>query len=194
MGLRRGPFQSTGRPMIRKLLLTTATAVLIPVSPAVAQASDKPAAGAAAPAQPKGNIVVTGRRLDAARDSITPSLGASQYTFNQEALSKQPGGTNLTLNKSLLQAPGVVQDSYGTIHVRNEHANLQYRLNGVIIPESISGFGTTFDPKIASSIQLIPGTLPAQYGYRTAGVINFKTESGLLGDGGEIGVYGGSVN
>ena len=124
--------------------------------------------------------------------SITPSLGASQYTFDKEALEKQPGGTNLTLNKSLLQAPGVVQDSYGVIHVRNEHANLQYRLNGVIVPESISGFGTTFDPRIASSIQLITGTLPAQYGYRTAGVVNFKTQSGLLGNGGETGIYGGS--
>jgi outer membrane receptor protein involved in Fe transport len=137
-------------------------------------------------------IVITGRKLDIARDAITPSLGASQYTFDNEALEKQPGGTNLTLNKSLLQAPGVVQDSYGVIHVRNEHANLQYRLNGVIVPESISGFGTTFDPRIASSIQLITGTLPAQYGYRTSGVINFKTQSGLLGNGGEIGVYGGS--
>ena len=70
--------------------------------------------------------------------------------------------------------------------------NLQYRLNGVIVPEAISGFGTTFDPRIASSIQLITGTLPAQYGYRTAGVINFKTQSGLLENGGEIGAYGGT--
>lgn len=136
--------------------------------------------------------MITGRRLDVARDAITPSLGASQYTFNREALDKQPGGTNLSLNKSLLQAPGVTQDSYGTIHIRNEHANLQYRLNGVIVPEAISGFGTTFDPRIASSIQLITGTLPAQYGYRTAGVINFKTQSGTLANGGEIGAYGGS--
>jgi outer membrane receptor protein involved in Fe transport len=161
-----------------------------PSSSTVSAAEAQPQA--ASSAQPQSNIVITGRRLDIARDSITPSLGASQYTFNQEALQKQPGGTNLTLNKSLLQAPGVVQDSYGTIHIRNEHANIQYRLNGVIVPESISGFGTTFDPKIASSIQLITGTLPAQYGYRTAGVINFKTESGILGNGGELGVYGGS--
>jgi outer membrane receptor protein involved in Fe transport len=137
-------------------------------------------------------IVITGRKLDIARDAITPSLGASQYTFDREALEKQPGGTNITLNKSLLQAPGVAQDSYGVIHVRNEHANLQYRLDGVIVPESISGFGTTFDPKIASSIQLITGTLPAQYGYRTSGVINFTTQSGLLNNGGQVGFYGGS--
>ena len=196
-----------------KRISYAAIAAALPFSPAVAQqasaAGPGVTSGAAAAAseqtsvtdgqaaqknRPTGNIVITGRRLDIARDSITPSLGASQYTFNQEALQKQPGGTNLTLNKSLLQAPGVVQDSYGTIHIRNEHANIQYRLNGVIVPESISGFGTTFDPKIASSIQLITGTLPAQYGYRTAGVINFKTESGLLGNGGEAGVYGGSFD
>ena len=192
-----------------RLISYAALAAAMPIFPALAQSApvqqvsdpgsatgsepDSAApANQAAPAKAGGNIVITGRRLDVARDAITPSLGASQYTFNQEALQKQPGGTNLTLNKSLLQAPGVVQDSYGTIHIRNEHANLQYRLNGVIVPESISGFGTTFDPKIASSIQLITGTLPAQYGYRTAGVINFKTESGLLGNGGEAGIYGGS--
>lgn len=144
--------------------------------------------------QPNRNsaIVVTGTRLDVARDSITPALGASQYTFPRATLEAEPGGTNVTLNKVLLQAPGVTQDSYGQLHIRNEHANIQYRLNGVIVPESITGFGTTFDPRIASSIDLITGTLPAQYGYRTAGVINFKTQSGLLGDGGEGGIYGGS--
>ena len=181
------------------LRASAAIAALLPFSPALAQQAQQ---GSAAPASAQQGstapatqgIVITGRRLDIARDAISPSLGASQYTFDREALEKQPGGTNLTLNKSLLQAPGVVQDSYGTIHIRNEHANIQYRLNGVIVPESISGFGTTFDPKIASSIQLITGTLPAQYGYRTAGVINFKTESGLLDNGGEIGVYGGSFN
>jgi outer membrane receptor protein involved in Fe transport len=192
---------------MQKLLMGASLLAILTASPALAQEQPggatapgtdaSPASDAAQPQAPQpasagSAIVVTGRRLDLARDAITPSLGASQYTFDREALEKQPGGTNLTLNKSLLQAPGVVQDSYGVIHVRNEHANLQYRLNGVIVPESISGFGTTFDPRIASSIQLITGTLPAQYGYRTAGIINFRTQSGLLGNSGEIGVYGGS--
>jgi outer membrane receptor protein involved in Fe transport len=204
--------------MFRTLLLTGTAAIAVLSTAAAAQDAPSPApttppsrtnqppapatsptdapppnSASAQPAAPEEqSIVVMGRRLDLARDAITPSLGASQYTFDREALEKQPGGTNLALNKSLLQAPGVVQDSYGVIHVRNEHANLQYRLNGVIVPESISGFGTTFDPRIASSIQLITGTLPAQYGYRTAGVINFKTDSGLHGNGGEVGLYGGS--
>ncbi|MGN6849173.1 MAG: TonB-dependent receptor [Sphingomicrobium sp.] len=177
--------------MIPIAIVSAAAAVTADQPPASAQQPVEQSSAEPAHAVPN-NIVITGRRLDIARDAITPSLGASQYTFDREALQKQPGGTNITLNKSLLQAPGVTQDSYGVIHVRNEHANLQYRLDGVIVPESISGFGTTFDPKIASSIQLITGTLPAQYGYRTAGVINFKTQSGLLNNGGEFGVYGGS--
>ena len=197
--------------MNRTFLLASAAAAFVPAAPALAQqqpvekaadpsvfganasAADSTAPAPAKPAQQQqSSIVVTGRRLDIARDSFTPSLGASQYTLDREALEKQPGGTNITLNKALLQAPGVVQDSYGQLHVRNEHANLQYRLNGVIVPESITGFGTTFDPRIASSIDIITGTLPAQYGYRTAGVVNFKTLSGLLGNGGEVSVYGGS--
>ena len=138
------------------------------------------------------DIVVTGRRLDVARDSISPSLGASDYSFNRATLDRQPGGANTSLVSVLLQAPGVTLDSYGSVHVRNEHANLQYRLNGVIVPESISGFGATFDQRIASSIDLLTGTLPAQYGYRTSGVINLKTRSGAFDDGGDIGIYGGS--
>jgi outer membrane receptor protein involved in Fe transport len=141
---------------------------------------------------PVGEIVVTGRRLDAARDSIAPALGASDYSLSRATLDKQPGGANLSLAATLLQAPGVTQDSYGAIHVRNEHGNLQYRLNGIIVPESISGFGATFDQRIASSIDLITGTLPAQYGYRTSGVINVKTQSGSFANGGEVGIYGGS--
>ncbi|HET9145571.1 MAG TPA: TonB-dependent receptor, partial [Sphingomicrobium sp.] len=115
---------------MKPILYSAAAAIaLIPFTPAAAQATGEPAGNrgdsetaqpAAKPSAGQSSIVITGRRLDAARDSITPSLGASQYTFNREALNKQPGGTNLTLNKSLLQAPGVVQDSYGTIHIRNE--------------------------------------------------------------------------
>lgn len=138
------------------------------------------------------DIVVTARRLDDARDAILPSLGASETLFNRSVLDNQPGGADRGLSKVLLQAPGVTQDSYGAIHVRNEHANLQYRLDGVIVPESISGFGQTFDPRLADSITLITGTLPAQYGYRTSGIVSLATKSGAFTDGGEISYYGGS--
>ncbi|MEO6093992.1 MAG: TonB-dependent receptor [Novosphingobium sp.] len=157
-----------------------------PLTPAGSQAS--PPRSAAATGQ---DIVVIARRLDVARDAIQPSLGASEFRFDRTQLDDQPGGADRNLTQVLLQAPGVTLDSYGAIHVRNEHANLQYRLNGVIVPESISGFGQTFDPRVADSIDLITGTLPAQYGYRTSGVVNLKTQGGAFDDGGDVGFYGG---
>ena len=176
------------------LAATAAPAYAAPgeTAPPVGAARDPGNQPAEASSPAGGEIIVTGRRLDAARDSISPALGASDYSFSRAALDKQPGGANVSLSGVLLQAPGVTQDSYGAVHVRNEHGNLQYRLNGVIVPESISGFGATFDQRIASSIDLLTGTLPAQYGYRTSGVINLKTQSGAFANGGEIGVYAGS--
>jgi len=64
----------------------------------------------------------------------------SKYTFTEKALQELPEGNNTALDQVLLQAPGVAQDGYGQIHVRGDHANLQYRLNGILIPEGVGGF------------------------------------------------------
>jgi outer membrane receptor protein involved in Fe transport len=169
--------------------LGAATAALIPAA-ALAQAA--PVNPSPAQADQPNEIVVTARKLDEARDAIQPALGASDYHIDRKILESQPGGVDRSLVQVLVQAPGVTLDSYGAIHVRNEHANLQYRLNGVIVPESISGFGATFDPHIADSVDLLTGTLPAQYGYRTSGVVNLKTQSGTFENGGDLSFYGGS--
>ena len=98
----------------------------------------------------------------------------------------------MQLNQVLLQAPDVVQDSFGQLHVRGDHNDLQYRLNGIILPEGISVFSQTLSPRLISSLSLITGALPAEYGLRTAGIIDLTTNSGLLQPGGEVSLYGGS--
>ena len=137
-------------------------------------------------------IQVTAQRLNDARSTIETQTGASTYTIDSEAIAAMPGGNNAQLNQVLLQAPDVVQDSFGQIHVRADHNDLQYRLNGIILPEGISVFSQTISPWLISSLKLITGALPAEYGLRTAGIIDLSTNSGLLQPGGEISVYGGS--
>ncbi|HEY0107645.1 MAG TPA: TonB-dependent receptor, partial [Rhizomicrobium sp.] len=129
----------------------------------------------------------------AARIAIQPQVGASTYTITDAAIENQPGGDNNLLNQVVLQAPGVAQDSFGQLHVRGEHNGLQYRLNGIIIPEGISVFGQTLDPRLVGSLKLITGALPAEYGLRTAGIIDVQTKTGF-DNGGEVSVYGGSHN
>ena len=143
------------------------------------------------PAQLK-EIEVTAQRLNEARTGIETQTGASTYTIDSQAIAAMPGGENNQLNQVLLQAPDVVQDSFGQIHVRADHNDLQYRLNGIILPEGISVFSQTLSPWLISSLKLITGALPAEYGLRTAGVIDLSTNSGLLQPGGEVSIYGGS--
>ena len=137
-------------------------------------------------------VVVTAQRLDAARATIQPQIGASTYAINSQAIQTMPGGDNVALNQVVLQAPGVAQDSFGQLHIRGEHNGLQFRLNGVILPEGLSVFSQALSPRLADNVELITGALPAQYGLRTAGIIDITTQSGAAKNGGDISLYGGS--
>lgn len=146
--------------------------------------------------QPTEEVTVTAQRLEAARIGIEPQIGASTYSFSSDAIANMPGGNNIPLNQVLLRAPGVDEDSLanGAIHVRNEHLNVQYRINGILLPEGVSYFGQSISPRFANSIQLLTGALPAEYGLRTAGIADIETKSGLFQPGGSVGFYGGSYN
>ena len=163
-------------------------------------ASGSAGAASASPGSPNSapssaaiaTVVVTAKRLNRARSSIETQTGASSYQISSAAIAAEPGGANVQLNQVLLQAPDVVKDSFGQIHVRGNHDGIQYRLNGIILPEGISVFGQTLDPRLISNVNLLTGALPAEYGLNTAGVIDLTTKNGLLEPGGYVSIYGGS--
>jgi outer membrane receptor protein involved in Fe transport len=169
-------------------------AVLLALGLQSARAQDAAPPTAAPAAQPEEEITVTAKRLDAARIGIEPQVGASTYSFSAQAIENLPGGENAPLNEVLLHAPGVDQDALGdgALHVRNEHLEVQYRINGVLLPDGVSFFGQGLSPRFANSIQLITGVLPAEYGLRTAGIVDIETKSGIFQPGGSVGIYGGS--
>lgn len=169
-------------PTAFSLVLTT----LFTVGTPMAQEAAPPQGGVSL------DLDVIAKQLDIARTQIEPRLGATVYDFGRQAIETQPQGDNAPLNQLLLQAPGVAQDSFGQIHVRGDHANLQFRLNGVQLPEGINVFGQTLQTRLAQSVALITGALPAQYGLRTAGIIDIQTKTGTLDPGGSFTLYGGS--
>ncbi|MEO8936957.1 MAG: TonB-dependent receptor [Burkholderiaceae bacterium] len=145
-----------------------------------------------APVQKLDVIEVTGKKLDAARNGLSPETGSTIYRFDQKDIQALPFGEATPLNQLVLQSPGVVQDSYGQLHVRGDHSNLQYRINGVVIPEALSGFGQSLDTRFADQINILTGALPAQYGYRTAGIVDIRTRGAGFMNGGSVSVLGGS--
>ena len=172
----------------RVLFMASAGLASLLASQALAQSASKSPAPAASQVS---EIVVTAQRLDAARATVEPALGATTYSMPEAFINNLPSGANTQLNQVILQAPGAAQDSFGQLHVRGDHGNIQYRLNNVILPEGLQVFGQTLSPRLASDVQLITGALPAQYGLRTAGIVNITTKSGFK-TGGEVSVYGGS--
>ena len=160
-----------------------------------AQSTNVVSSGSSTNVTELGNITVIGK-LDQGRNQIIPDLGATAYTINKDQIATVSQGGNAPFNEIILRAPGVAQDSAanGDLHVRGEHANLQYRINDVVLPEGITGFGLELDPRFVASMQLITGSLPAAYGFRTAGVVDIKTKSGAFENGGTAEVYGGSYD
>ena len=159
------------------------------------QAPPRPATVPPSQADSNATLANQNTQFDVARDNLSPRFGASTFDMNRAFIETLPQGTDASINKALLQAPGVSQDSAasGEIHVRNEHANVQYRINGITLPDGISGFGHVLDNGFVGSLALITGALPVQFGLRTAGVVDIQTKSGnALEQGGRVGIYGGS--
>ena len=137
------------------------------------------------------DILVVAKRLERARNDVYTTTGASTYSFSEQNVEQLPRGENTPLNDVILQAPGVAQDSFGQLHVRGDHANLQYRLDGIPLPEGVNGFAQVLTPRFANHFSLITGALPAEYGLRTAGVIDIRTKNGFTDSVADLDLYGG---
>jgi outer membrane receptor protein involved in Fe transport len=181
-------------PTLRPLPLLLAS--LFASHAAFAQAQSQSAdagAGANAGTQPIQTVQVTAAHLKSERIDLSPNVGTTVYSIDQHTIEGLPQGANTPFNEVLLRLPGVNQDSKasGGVHVRDEHGNVQYRINGVLLPENISGFGSSIDTRLIDQIDFMTGALPAQYGLRTAGVVDIQTKEGVR-SGGRIGVQVGS--
>src|SRR5215510_12788672 len=156
--------------------------------------SSTPSATATPGTETTEQVVVTSQELDISREAIVPSLGATRYTVGPDRIESQARGENAPFNQTMLQFPGMAQDSFGQLHLRGEHANLQYRINDVLLPESIPGFGQVLETRFVDSISLITGALPAQFGFRQTGIIDIHTKNGATFQEGDATVYGGSFD
>ena len=153
-----------------------------------------PTAATAAPITPAAQLNAKADAFNAARSNLYTTTGTTTSSFSHATVEALPGSTNTPVERLLLQFPGVSQDSAvsGDLHVRNDHANVQYRINGIMLPDGLTGFGSVLDAKWIGSLALVTGALPAEFGLRTVGLIDVTTRADIFNNSGSIGVYGGS--
>src|ERR1700676_1214116 len=156
----------------------------------------RPAAAApvVAPLTPAEQLTAKSNAFDQSRSNLYTTIGTTSSTQTHATIDALPQGTNATAEKVLLQAPGVSQDwaAAGSLHIRNDHANVQYRINGVMLPDGVSGFGSIFDTSFIGSMSLVTGALPAEFGLRTTGLVDITTRNDIFNNSGTLSMYGGS--
>jgi outer membrane receptor protein involved in Fe transport len=155
----------------------------------------RPAAPATvAPLSPAEQVAAKNNAFDQSRSNLYTTIGTTSSTQSHASIDALPQGTNQTVEKVLLQAPGVSQDTAvnGGLHVRNDHANVQFRINGVMLPDGVSGFSSILDTGLIGTIALVTGALPAEFGLRTVGLVDITTRTDVFNNSGSISLYGGS--
>ena len=168
--------------------LTVTAPHIKPKPPAVAQRPVPP------PPSPAEQLNAKSNGFDQARSNLYTTTGTTSDTISHDTIDALPQGTNATVEKVLLQAPGVSQDTAGAglLHVRNDHANVQFRINGIMLPDGVTGFGSVLDTGLIGTIALVTGALPAEYGMRTVGLVDITTRADAFNNSGSVSYYGGS--
>ena len=168
--------------------LTVTAPHIKPKPPAVAQRS------APQPPSPAEQLNAKSNGFDQARSNLYTTAGTTSDMIGHDTIDALPQGTNATVEKVLLQAPGVSQDTAGAglLHVRNDHANVQYRINGIMLPDGVTGFSSVLDTGLIGTIALVTGALPAEYGMRTVGLVDITTRADVFNNSGSVSYYGGS--
>jgi outer membrane receptor protein involved in Fe transport len=172
--------------------LKSHTAARRQVSPTTAQSTST--SSATEPASQAAVLAAKNGVFDQARGNIFTTIGTTSNTISHDTIQDLPQGTNQSVEQVLLQAPGVSQDSAasGLLHVRNDHANVQFRINGILLPDGVTGFGSIFDTSFIGNMSLVTGALPAEYGLRTTGLVDITTRTDLFNNIGSVCFYGGS--
>jgi len=136
-------------------------------------------------------VTVVARRL-----RINPSAAVSSQEISQAQISLLPGGATQSLPKVIYTTdPGFVQGSFGQMFARGNHANIQYDIDGIQLPDSPSGtFGDAFSVLDIDRMEVITGGLPAEYGNRLSAVVNILTKTGSQQPGGFLDMNYGSFN
>ena len=146
------------------------------------------------PITPAEQLTEKQNGFNAALGSLYTTIGTTSDTISHDTIEALPQGANTPVERVILQAPGVSQDSAasGLLHIRNDHANAQFRINGIMLPDGVTGFGSVLDTTLIGNISLVTGALPAEYGLRTTGLIDITTRTDIFNNSGSISYYGGS--
>ncbi|MGQ0695420.1 MAG: TonB-dependent receptor [Nitrospiraceae bacterium] len=125
--------------------------------------------------------------------SIQYKASSETYSLSRKEVESLPKGNNNEVYEVLLTVPSVVYGSLKQTHIRQDHANQQFRIDGIPIPDTVTGaFADIVPPRAWERADIILGGMEAQFGNKTALVVDITSKSGTKPGFGSIQGFGGS--
>ncbi len=133
--------------------------------------------------------------LSAVEVATAVPLAVDTRTGNQIFKQNDFHGAPNTTTSQLLQQSivGAARAPTGEVHIRGQHAEYTYYVDGVPVPSGISGsLNELFDPQVVNQIDFQTGGWDAEYGNKNAAVVNITTRIPSGGFHIDVDAFGGS--
>ena len=125
--------------------------------------------------------------------AIQYKASSETYQVSRKDIEILPQGNNNDQVDVLLTIPSVAYGALQQTHIRQDHANQQFRIDGIPIPDTVTGaFADIVPPRAWERADIILGGMEAQYGNKTALVVDITSKSGTKPGFGSIQGFGGS--
>jgi outer membrane receptor protein involved in Fe transport len=136
-------------------------------------------------------VKVTASRLPIAKAGVTAAAAVRTKSDLQTFTNKTSGNASaLTQGQS-----GVASDSNGQQHIRGEHADIAFVVDGVPLPDTLSGRqGSVVAPSTIESLDILTGGFAPEFGGQTAAVLNISTLPGVKKATNDLTFQGGGYN
>src|SRR5437660_5248036 len=135
--------------------------------------------------------------LSAVEVTSAVPLAVDTRTGNQIFKQNDYHGAPTSTTSQILQQSivGAARAPTGEVHIRGQHAEYTYYVDGVPVPSGISGsLNELFDPQVVNQIDFQTGGWDAEYGNKNAAVVNVTTRIPSGGFHLDASSYGGSFS
>ena len=112
----------------------------------------------------------------------SPPGGASGTTLAGEAVQRRADTLRgNALRAAVADTPGWTAEDNGLMHFRGADDGILFVIDGVPVYERLDPlFGIGIDPLALRSVRVLSGNVPAEFGLRSGGVIDVRSEGGTL--------------
>ncbi len=136
-------------------------------------------------------------KLSAVTVSTTTPVIVDTRTGDQQFSQADYHGPPTSTTSQILQQSiaGAARAPTGEVHIRGQHAEYTYYVDGVPVPPGISGsMNEIFDPEVVNQISFQTGGWDAEYGNKNAAIVNVKTRIPAGGFHLNLGTYAGQFD